>query len=40
MIFIPSHLGISHAKEEFSSDKDMINGLLVLEKTVHLLDST
>ncbi|QGA68304.1 Zn-dependent hydrolase [Sulfolobus sp. E11-6] len=38
MIFIPSHLGISHAKEEFSSDEDMLNGLRVLEKTVELLD--
>ncbi|QXJ31226.1 Zn-dependent hydrolase [Saccharolobus shibatae] len=38
MIFIPSHLGISHAKEEFSSDEDMLNGLRVLEKVVKLLD--
>jgi len=38
MIFIPSHLGISHAKEEFSSNEDMLNGLRVLEKVVELLD--
>ncbi|WP_338604504.1 Zn-dependent hydrolase [Sulfolobus tengchongensis] len=38
MIFIPSHLGISHAKEEFSSDEDMLNGLRVLEKVIELLD--
>ncbi|TRM86332.1 Zn-dependent hydrolase, partial [Sulfolobus sp. A20-N-G8] len=37
MIFIPSHLGISHAKEEFSSDQDMTNGLNVLEKTINIL---
>ncbi|AAK42829.1 Zn-dependent hydrolase [Saccharolobus solfataricus] len=39
MIFIPSHLGISHAKEEYSSDEDMLNGLRVLEKAVELLNS-
>ncbi|WP_176586702.1 M20 family metallo-hydrolase [Sulfolobus acidocaldarius] len=38
MIFIPSHLGISHSKEEYSSDRDMVNGLRVLAKTVELLD--
>lgn len=39
MIFIPSHLGISHAKEEYSSDEDMVNGLKVLQKTIELLDA-
>ncbi|MEM3873121.1 MAG: M20 family metallo-hydrolase [Nitrososphaeria archaeon] len=37
MIFIPSHLGRSHTKEEYSSDNDLLNGLAVLRKTVQNL---
>jgi len=37
MIFIPSHNGRSHTKEEYSSDQDLINGYSVLRKTVENL---
>lgn len=37
MIMIPSHNGRSHAKEEFSTDDDLVKGLNVLEKTVDSL---
>ncbi len=37
MIFIPSHNGRSHTKEEFTSDEDLINGFNVLYKTVQNL---
>jgi len=37
MIFIPSHNGRSHCKEEYSSDEDLIRGFKVLEKTVESL---
>jgi N-carbamoyl-L-amino-acid hydrolase len=34
MIFIPSHNGRSHTREEYSSDQDLVNGYSVLKKTV------
>jgi N-carbamoyl-L-amino-acid hydrolase len=37
MIFIPSHNGRSHTKEEYSSDRDLINGYSVLKRTVEKL---
>lgn len=37
MIFIPSHNGRSHTKEEYSSDQDLINGYSVLKRTVENL---
>lgn len=39
MIFIPSKNGISHAKGEFTSVKDMINGFKVLYDTIVMLDN-
>lgn len=38
MIFVPSVGGISHSKEEYTRDRDLVNGLLVLLKTVLRLD--
>ena len=37
MIFIPSHNGRSHTREEYSSDQDLLNGYSVLKKTVEKL---
>ena len=37
MIFIPSHNGRSHTREEYSSDQDLLNGYKVLKKTVEKL---
>ena len=34
MIMVPSHNGRSHVREEFTTDKDLINGFNVLYKTV------
>jgi N-carbamoyl-L-amino-acid hydrolase len=38
MIFVPSHLGISHAPQEFTSPGDLANGVEVLYRTILLLD--
>lgn len=40
MIFVPSHDGISHSRDEFSSDADIIRGAEVLKETVLLLDNS
>ncbi len=37
MIFIPSHNGRSHCKEEYSNEEDLLRGLKVLEKTIESL---
>ncbi len=37
MIFIPSHNGRSHTREEYSSDEDLLNGYNVLKRTVEKL---
>jgi N-carbamoyl-L-amino-acid hydrolase len=37
MIFIPSHKGRSHTREEYSSDEDLLNGYAVLKKTIENL---
>jgi N-carbamoyl-L-amino-acid hydrolase len=38
MIFVPSHAGISHAPQEFTSPGDLANGVEVLYRTILLLD--
>lgn len=38
MIFVPSVAGISHAKEEFTSDEDMLRGVECLANTLVKLD--
>ena len=38
MIFVPSKDGLSHCKEEWTSDEDLITGSNVLAQTVALLD--
>jgi N-carbamoyl-L-amino-acid hydrolase len=38
MIFVPSHAGISHAPQEFTSPGDIANGVEVLYRTILLLD--
>lgn len=37
LIFVPSHLGISHNPEEFTNDDDLIAGLQVLANSVYRL---
>lgn len=39
MIFIPSHKGISHSPEEFSTAGDITNGVNVLLRTILALDA-
>lgn len=39
MIFVPSHNGISHNPEEYTSPKDMANGASVLFRTLLKLDT-
>lgn len=39
MIFVPSVNGISHTKEEYTGDEDLVKGLLVLLKTILKLDT-
>jgi beta-ureidopropionase / N-carbamoyl-L-amino-acid hydrolase len=38
MIFVPSHAGISHAPQEYTSPGDIANGVEVLYRTILLLD--
>jgi len=38
MIFIPSHKGKSHTKEEYTSEKDLINRMKLLLNTMLVLD--
>lgn len=38
MVFVPSHRGISHSKDEFTKDVDLLNGYKVLKSTVALLN--
>jgi N-carbamoyl-L-amino-acid hydrolase len=39
MIFVPSVAGISHAPEEFTAERDVVNGVNVLLKSVLQLDA-
>jgi len=38
MFFVPSKAGISHAKEEYTTPEDCLNGAKVLLETVLQLD--
>ena len=38
MIFVPSLEGLSHTKEEYTSEDDLVKGLLVLAETILRLD--
>ena len=40
MIFVPSHQGISHAKEEFTSEEDIVRGAELMYDVVRELDNT
>lgn len=40
MIFVPSHNGISHSKDEFTSDADLIRGAKVLKEAVLRIDDS
>ena len=34
MIFVPSHNGVSHSKDEFTSEEDLLRGVELLKYVV------